>query len=707
MASNGKLKKELGLFDVFAVSTGAMFSSGFFLLPGLAAAYSGPSVILAYFVAGILILPAMFSACELSTALPRAGGAYYFLDRSLGPMFGTIGGLGVFVATTLKTAFALVGIAFYAELFYKDIPIKTVAVVLTFLFMGVNIFGAKETTWLQRILVSVLLAVLFLFVAAGLFHLLFVQESSVTSSRMSPFLAHGVGGLLATVGMVFVSYAGLTKVASVAEEVKNPERNIPLGMMLSLGITSVVYVVGVFILVALIPEPEFISDKTPVATAAQSLFDWLPGRVGVLLVVISALAAFASTGNAGLLASSRYPLAMARDNLMPRRFSGIGRFGTPVLSIVVTTGMIIFFIVAFDAKGIAKLASAFILFIFVLTCFAVIVMRESKISSYDPGYKSPLYPWMQIFGILNGIVLIAYLGWMAVAFTVGVVVACIAWYRWYAVGKVERHGAIYHWFRHLGGLQDEGLDREFRGILQEKGLRSQDPFEKIVARSQVIDIDHAQVDFEEVAGLAARSLAERLPIPETAIAEHFMKGTLTGHTPVAGTVALPHFRTATITEPELVLLRSRHTIRIPSDDPSTEQIEPDQKVRTVFFLVSPELDPQLHLRILAQIASRVSKPDFEGEWNTALNKQALREVLLRDDRFFTWVVTQAYLQGKGGVAVKDLELPTDILLAMVRRGSEIIIPKGDTELRPGDQATFIGDPANIRELKKNVQSVGD
>jgi len=89
-----KLSKELGLVDVFALSTGAMFSSGFFLLPGLAAYHTGSSVFLSYLLAALLIMPAMFSIAELATALPRAGGVYFLLDRSLGPLMGTIGGIG-------------------------------------------------------------------------------------------------------------------------------------------------------------------------------------------------------------------------------------------------------------------------------------------------------------------------------------------------------------------------------------------------------------------------------------------------------------------------------------------------------------------------------------------------------------------------------------------------------------------------------------
>ena len=154
-----RLNRELGLFDVYAISTGAMFSSGFFLLPGLAAAMTGPSVSLAYLVAGIFILPAMLSVAELATAMPRAGGAYYFLDRAFGPMVGTVGGLGTWLALVLKSAFALIGMGAYLAL-YVDLPMRTVAVTLTVLFMVVNLVGAKETSGLQRVLVVTLLAVL-------------------------------------------------------------------------------------------------------------------------------------------------------------------------------------------------------------------------------------------------------------------------------------------------------------------------------------------------------------------------------------------------------------------------------------------------------------------------------------------------------------------------------------------------------------------
>ena len=116
MPNHSRLKKELGLADVFAISTGAMFSSGFFLLPGIASAYAGPAVVVAYLIAAVLVIPAMLSKAELATAMPRAGGTYYFIDRSMGPLLGTIGGIGTWFSLMFKSAFALIGIGAAAGL---------------------------------------------------------------------------------------------------------------------------------------------------------------------------------------------------------------------------------------------------------------------------------------------------------------------------------------------------------------------------------------------------------------------------------------------------------------------------------------------------------------------------------------------------------------------------------------------------------------
>ena len=633
-----RLKKELTLFDVYAISTGAMFSSGFFLLPGLATAQAGPATVLAYFLAGVLILPAMFSAAELSTAMPKAGGAYYFLDRSLGPLAGTVGGIGTWLALVLKSAFALVGMGAYL-VFFVDVPIKPLAVALTVAFAVLNVVGAKETSSLQRILVTVLVGVLAFFVVQGL-----VEVGSLGGANLerqfTPFLPFGVEGLLSTIGLVFVSYAGLTKVASVAEEVQNPDRNLPLGMVLSLATATAIYCVGVFIMIAVLDADELRSDLTPVATAAQAFFDWLPEPWGLVLIVAAAIAAFASTGNAGILSASRYPLAMARDGLVTERLGSIGRFGTPVPAVVVTSILMIVVIVALDVEGIAKLASAFQLLLFGLLNVAVIVMRESRIPGYVPGYRSPLYPWVQIVGAVTPVFLIAELGPLAIGLTVVMIAGGVAWYAYYVKDNpaVEREGAIYHLFARLGQYRYEGLDSELRTILKDKGLSDETPFEHLVTRAAILDLG-GEPDFEAVVREAAGRLADRARLSTDRLTKGFLDGSRTGATPVAGGVALPHLRLPEVDRPELVIVRARGGLAIPVDTTGDERPDEARRVYAVFFLLSPEDPPGRHLRTLASLASRIDEPTFMGAWQAAETEQDLKEVLLHNGRFLALTVT--------------------------------------------------------------------
>ena len=691
-----KLKKELGLFDVYAISTGAMFSSGFFLLPGLATAQAGPATVLAYFIAGVFILPAMFSAAELSTAMPKAGGAYYFLDRSLGPLAGTVGGVGTWLALVLKSAFALVGMGAYL-VFFLDVPVKPLAVALTVAFAVLNVVGAKETSGLQRILVTVLVGVLAFFVVQGLVAVVGLGGENL-ERQFTPFLPFGTEGLLATVGLVFVSYAGLTKVASVAEEVKDPDRNLPLGMFLSLATATAIYCVGVFIMIAVLDADELRSDLTPVATAAESFFTWLPEPWGLLLIVAAAIAAFASTGNAGILSASRYPLAMARDGLVTPKLGTIGRFGTPVPAVVVTSALMIVVILALDVEGIAKLASAFQLLLFGLMNVAVIVMRESRIPSYVPGYRSPLYPWMQIAGVVVPVVLVAQLGALAIAASVVIAAGGVLWYRHYVLPNpaVEREGAIYHLFARLGARRYEGLDGELRTILKDKGLADETPFERLVTHADVLDVDDAP--YEALAARAAELLAPEVGVDAATLAERFLEGSRYGATPVTHGAALPHQRLAGLDRAHLVMARHRAGLAMDFDGDGLPDGD-GEPVHAIFFLLSPEDPPGMHLRTLANIASRIDEDGFMGQWLGAAGEQDLKETLLAHDRFLSLAVaTSGPTAVLAGRALRDLRFPEGTLVALVRRGGRIAVPRGSTVLEAGDQITVIGDAGGIRDV---------
>ena len=681
-----RLKKELGLFNVYAIATGATVASGFFLLPGLVVAQAGSAVVLCYLLAAVPMVPAIFSMAELSTAMPRAGGIYYFLDRSMGPYWGTMGGIGTWLALVLKAAFALVGMGAYLSLFFSRIPLVPLAGGFAVLFGLINLLGAKKTGAFQGVLVIGLLAVLAGFIFTGL--------PAVSIGRFSGLFNQEIGKVFGTTGMVFISYIGLTKIASVSEEITKPGKNIPLGMLLAFGTALLIYVLGTFIMVGVVPGERLANDLTPVATTAGITV----GRWGVVVVGVAAILAFFSVANAGILSASRYPLGMSRDHLMPRFFRGLTKQKVPRNAIFITVGLILVVLFFLNPVKIAKLASAFQLFLFALSSAAVIIMRESRIESYDPGFRSPLYPGMQLFGILASFWLIIQMGWLPAMFTLGLVGAGSGWYFSYGRKRVVRSGAIYHVFSRLGERRFAGLDRELRGILKEKGVRDSDPYDLVIARAPLIDLHHP-VTFDDVVSQASQILADKLNVDRHIFEEGFTEGTRVGATPVSHGAALPHLRLPDLHHPELVIIRASAGVTVDIDDELLGDHASPFPVHAFFFLVSPEEDPGRHLRILAQIASHVDDEDFLTRWLSAGDSHDLKEILLRDDRYMTLIVRSdtksAALLGR---AVSELHLPKGCLIALIHREGEMMIPKGDTRLEEADRLTIIGYPEVIKTL---------
>ncbi len=682
-----RLKKELKLFDVYAIATGTTLSAGFFLLPGLAAQQAGPAIVIAYLIAAIPLVPAMFSMIELTTAMPIAGGMYYYLDRTLGPLFGTLGGIGTWFTLILKVSFALIGMGAYISLFFPTVNILPLAMILALALGLINFFSAKKTGKLQVLLVIGLLIILIIYLIGGL--------PAIHISHFKGFFNAGHSGIISTAGMVYISYVGVTNVASLSEEISNPEKNLPLGVILALSTAVIIYGLGTAVMVGVIPMEELAGDLTPVATAAE----YFLGGWGVIVVTVAAIFAFISVANAGTMSASRYPLAMSRDFIMPHAFKKINKFGTPSLSILTTVSIIIMIILFLDPIKIAKLASAFQLILYGMISVAVIVMRESRIEAYDPGFKSPFYPWMQIFGVLSSLWLIGEMGLFSILFSIGLILTGFLWYWFYAKDKVERSGAIYHIFERLGRASYKGFDIELRGILKEKGLREDDPFDKIVTRSWVLDLKQESI-FEEVADKVATILSQAIDMPYEEIKSQFEEGTKLGATPVIGGVALPHFRSKYTKHSEMVLVRSKNGVKIQCENPVISGDKELHTVKALFFLVSPEDNPTQHLRILAQIASRVEDDSFSEDWFNAETELELKEALLHDDRFISLVLSHGEKSEVFiGSMLRQIPTPLGCLIAMFQRKGMTIIPNGNTIFEEGDRLTVIGDKKALSDFK--------
>lgn len=687
-SSSGHLKKNITLFGAFAIALGTTISGGFFLLPSLIFAQAGPAILVAYLVAGLVIIPPLMCKAELATAMPRSGGFYFYLDRSLGPMAGSISGLGTWISLTLKTAFALVGSGYYIGVFMDDPPVVWIAIGFALCFMVINMLGTGKAAKVQNLLVICVVVLLAWFIIFG--------APEIQYDHFKDFAPEGTGSIVSLIGIVMISYMGVTKLVSVAEEIRNPERNIPMGIFLALGIAMVLYLLGLTVMIGVMPADALATTFTPAADAAEVI----SGSTGRAMISIAAIASFLSVANAGIMSASRYPLAMARDHLVPTVFRRIGRFNTPTNAILVTAGIIILQIALLDPLVIAKYAGTTMMILFALLCIAVIVMRESRIHSYDPGFKAPFYPWIPLLGFTLCIGVIGFLKWEASVFAIGLVLLGIVWFFWYAQKRVRRYGAIYHVFSRLGENRFDPLDIELRTIIKEKGLRKADPFDQVVAVAPVIDLDTV-ADFDALVQEAAGLLAHSGELDTQQMVDGFLQGTRIGATPVSGSVALPHLRIDGLKGPRLVIARIRRGLTITMG--SAIGKERISTVHTIFFLISPQNDPTLHLRLLAKLAGCVEEDTFEVQWSEAPDAAALREVLLRNDRYLSFAL-QRHGTGHDWIdtLIRDLDLPEGSLVAMIVRGEETIVPRGSTRLEADDAITLIGEPDCIQLLRAKL-----
>jgi amino acid transporter len=614
-----KLKRDLGLLDVFCIASGAMISSGLFVLPGIAYAQSGSSVVISYIIASLLIIPTLFSMSELTTAMPKCGGDYFFIDRSMGPMVGTIGGFASWFSLASKTAFALLGIGIFFNLifntfFYQEIDpftIKLIAIAFCLIFTFINLRGVKHVGKTQVYLVIGLLTLLLFYVIVGFF---FIQ-----TTRFDPFIREGlgIGAIFSTAGFVFVSFMGLTKVCSVAEEVEKPKRNIPLGMFLAWIVISALYALVIFVTVGLLKDSTLMTTDMPISFGAKAF----AGTIGLIVMAAAAVLAFITTANAGILSSSRYPMAMSKDHLLPNFFSNLNKRGIPVVSVFFTSGFMIFIILFLDLEGLVKTASTLVLLLFIFINLSMIMMRESKIRNYQPSFRSPLYPWVQIVGIFGYSFLIIEMGVVSLSF-VGVFIGfAFLWYWFFARDKIWREYSLLHLIERITNVKSTGylVDEELREILIERDDLEEIRFEKLIKKAEIVDL-YKLMRPEKLSLMISEKLSKKLKIDQDELFSSLRCNDRESNCMIHPGIAIFSHTIKGRNKFEILMVRSKMGIRISEDLDS---------INTFFVIVSTPDQKQFFMHALMWIIQTTEDEDFEKEWINAKNENELKEIILK------------------------------------------------------------------------------
>jgi len=404
------LKRTLNLLDATSVGIGAIIGAGIFVVLGIAIGYAGPAIIISIIVAGVVASFTAFSFAELGSAIPKEGGAYQFAFELISPFAGfMVGCLWLFAQVVAGAAISL-GFASYFVAIFPIFSLKTVAVAIALTLTGVNLIGIKQSATVNNILVIMKIAILCLFIGFGIFQ--------IHPQNFAQFSPNGLFGILQGAGFIFFAYLGFGRIAALGEEVKNPERNMPLSILIALTASIVIYVLTAFTATGLQNYRAIAQSGSPIADAAKTTGNFTL----VAAVSFGALIAIVGVLLTNLIGLSRVAFAMARNGQLPKSIAKVSsRFGTPYVAVLAMSALLTVLAVALDLKQTVAITSFALLSTHLIVNFSALRLRKKMPGSTR--FRVPFYPLIPFLGLVSCIILMFSLpieSWIVAAVVVAI-----------------------------------------------------------------------------------------------------------------------------------------------------------------------------------------------------------------------------------------------------------------------------------------------
>ena len=417
--------RNLGLFDATMIGIGAMIGAGIFVLTGIAAGEAGPGALLAFALNGLVTLLTAFSYAELASAYPKSGGGYSFIAKAFPGPAGFASGWMLWFCYIIACALYALGFgSYFWEFIHRyfppvanfvftytghNIPVLAVTTIVSITFILINMRGTALTGSVENIITMAKIIILCIFIAYGLKRIL--QIPTAAAASFTPFFPKGYGGVLIAMGLTFIAFEGYDLIATVAEEIKDPEKTIPRATIISLAVTVFIYLMILLVCIGAIqPDTgkswQFLGkyQETAIAKAAESFMPFF----GVVLIILGGLLSTISALNATILASSRVAFSMSRDKMLPVSLSSISiRHRTPHIAIAVTGVIVIILALIFPIHVIGSAASVMFLMTFTLVNLSLIALRR-KFPELKGGFRVPLYPITPLVAIFLNMFLAVY-----------------------------------------------------------------------------------------------------------------------------------------------------------------------------------------------------------------------------------------------------------------------------------------------------------
>lgn len=415
-----KLRRQLSLIQVIMLGAAGTIAAEIFVITGHAAGIAGPDAVLALIIAGVLSLPMALNYCEMATTYPVTGGAMTYVGEGFGKglimfLVGSLDGL----SSTFYAALSAVGFAYSLKVFLPFMPVVPVAIAIIIVIGFMHIRGVTQAGNLQIILGGFLLIVFTLYVILGLTRANGFS-SEVFNSGAVVFENHtlwqNISRILMTIALVYNAYVGFEVIADDAEEITRPNRNIPLGILISLAIVTVVYVSVSFVTIGTVPYDQLAGSETALTDAVRIFWP----KLGVPLLGAAGLVATLTSVNSAMLSATREVFTLSRERVWPRAFSRLSHWRTPYAAIIFVAIVSALVSVIGMVDFLSFISSAGYMIVLIGSSLAMIRLRKLHPNVERP-FKVPFFPLTAYLAVGAGILIIAFADTNALLFLGGVI----------------------------------------------------------------------------------------------------------------------------------------------------------------------------------------------------------------------------------------------------------------------------------------------
>ncbi len=414
------LKRQLNLFQVIMLGTAGTLGSGIFVLTGLAAEVAGPATFVAILVGGFLSFSIALNYSELATIYPETGGAMTYVREAWGKgLLSFLIGSMDSISSTFYCALSAIGFSYSLSVFFPNIPIIPVAIAVVIIFVILNILGVSNVGNVQIVMGASLLFAFTVFIIAG-----FISPAGFQPSILLPggkvFISDDLGMnikvLMRTIALIYAAYVGFEVIADDAEEVKNPSKVIPIAILVSLVIITIVYSLTVVVTLGTVPWQSVAGSKTALTDAIKV---FLPGW-GVTIIGIAGMVGALTSINSSMLSATRETFTLSRDGVWPRILSRLNSSRVPFMAILFVGIVSILIAVIGIVDFLSYITSAGYLFVLFFSNMAMIQLHKKYPNIHRP-FKAPLFPLTPILASLTCIIVIIFSDIDALIFTAGII----------------------------------------------------------------------------------------------------------------------------------------------------------------------------------------------------------------------------------------------------------------------------------------------